>query len=439
MNRRRFLKTALAAAGPLAVPAAALGAGGAQPPSNRIALGFIGVGAMGSGHLRLCSRYPDAQILAVCDVDRWRRQRAQAVVHEANAERGVPLKCEAYNDLRHLLARPDLDAVVIATGDRWHALASILAAQAGKDIYCEKPISLTIAEAQAMAAAVHRYHRVFQTGLQQRSTSEFQRACQLVKAGALGTVRVAYVNMPGTCDDVSLPPEPVPDGLDWDLWLGPAPWRPYNRRFHPYGQWHGVVPWHFCRDFGGGNLTSNTVHAFDVVQWALGMDASGPVEIVPPESAKVPVLTYRYASGVICQVVHGTLPRPRPIELPGWNDATAVQNFGAVFAGERGWLHVGREGYLQSHPPEIVRLHRPDPAARPVNNHHQDWFDCIRTRRPTACGVDPGARSTTVSHLGCIAHWLARPLRWDPAREEFPRDPEANRLLRRPMRQPWTL
>ncbi|HUT32044.1 MAG TPA: Gfo/Idh/MocA family oxidoreductase [Planctomycetota bacterium] len=441
MRRRDFvLRAAAAAAAPLVVPASALGAEGAAAPSRRIGLGFIGLGAMGSGHLRCCLAYPDVQILATCDVDRWRRERAKAAVEEAYAARQAADKCQACNDLRDVLDRPDIDAVVIATGDRWHGLATVLAAQAGKDVYCEKPISLTIAEAQAMVQAVRRYDRVCQIGLQQRSTPEFIRACQLVRAGALGTLRIVYVNMAGTSADVSLPAEPVPEGLDWDLWLGPAPWRPYNRRFHPYGQWHGVVPWHFCRDFGGGNLTSNTVHAFDVVQWGLGMDASGPVEVTPPETGKVPLLTYRYASGVLCQVVNGRLPRPRDFELKGWDEATAVQNFGAVFVGDGGWIHVGREGYLRSQPEEIVRQHLPPPdGAHPVGNHHQDWFQCIRARRRTACDVAVGARSTTVSHLGCIAHWLARPLRWDPVREEFVGDSEANRWRSRPMRQPWQI
>jgi predicted dehydrogenase len=440
VNRRQFIRRASAlAAAPWVAPASAVGADGAAAPSNRITLGFIGVGAMGNGHLRCCVQYPDAQILAVCDVDRWRRERAKAVVEERYAAR-TSRTCEVYNDLRELLARSDIDAVVIATGDRWHGLATVLAAQAGKDIYCEKPISLTIAEAQAMVEAVRRYHRVFQAGLQQRSTPEFRRACELVRGGAIGTVRIVYVNFPGTCDDVSLPAEPVPQGLDWDLWLGPAPWRPYNRRFHPYGQWHGVVPWHFCRDFGGGNLTSNTVHAFDVVQWGLGMDHSGPVEITPPGVARHRVLTYRYASGVLCQVVPGRLPRQRDFEVKGWDERTPVQAFGAVFVGDRGWIHVGRGGYLRSHPEEIVRQRRPSPGGpHPVNNHHQDWFNCIRTRRRTACNVETGARSTIVSHLGCIAHWLARPLRWDPGSEEFLGDPEANRWRSRPMREPWQI
>ena len=442
VNRRGFLRRAAAlAAFPCVVAPSALG-GSAVAPSGRVTLGFIGVGMMGRGHLHCCIRYPDAQVLAVCDVDRWRREYGKGVVERAYAARkgnGANPDCLACNDLRGLLDRKDIDAVVIATGDRWHALATSLAAQAGKDIYCEKPISLTIAEARAMVETVRRYGRVFQSGLQQRSTPEFRRACALVRNGAVGKVRIVYVNHPGTNGYVSLPAEPVPKGLDWDLWLGPAPWRPFNRAFHHYGQPKRVVPWHICRDFGGGNLTSNTVHAFDTVQWGLGTDGSGPVEIAPPGAGQT-LLTYRYANGVVLQVVPGRLPRQRPFALPGWDDRAAVQAFGAVFVGDKGWIHVGRQGYLVSHPPEIVRQARAQPeAGAPVSNHHQNWLDCIRTRRRPACDVAVGATSTIVSHLGCIAHWTGRRLRWDPAKEEFLNDDAANRMRRRAMREPWRL
>lgn len=291
-----------------------------------------------------------------------------------------------------------------------------------------------------MVEAVRRYGRVFQSGLQQRSTAEFQKACELVRGGAIGKVRVVYVTHPGTCGDVDLPPEPTPDGLDWDLWLGPAPWHPYNRLFHPYGQPPHVVPWHFCRDFGGGNLTSNAVHAFDVVQWGLGMDESGPVEIIPPETGQYPVLTYKYAGGVLLQVVGGRLDKQVFVVPKGWDAGTGISSFGAVFVGETGWVHVGREGYLKAFPEEILKRPPGSPAReRPVNNHHQNWLDCIRTRRRPACDVAIGCQSTIVSHLGCIAHWTRRALKWDPAREVFTGDDEANRWLGRPMRSPWRL
>ena len=444
LTRRALLKGAGAIAlAPYVVPSLALGGEGAAAPSNRIALGFIGIGAMGQGHVRCCLDLPEAQIVAVCDVDRWRREHAKAAVEARYADQrpgGQFRGCEAYTDLRDLLARDDVDAVVIATGDRWHALATSLAVKAGKDVYCEKPVSLTAREARAMVDVVRRYGRVFQGGLQQRSSGEFIRACDLVRAGAVGKVRVVYVNHPGTVGDVDLPAEPVPDGLDWDLWLGPAPWHPYNSRFHPYGQPPHVVPWHFCRDFGGGNLTSNAVHAFDVVQWGLGMDEGGPIEVSPPEAGRHPVLTYTYPGGVLLQVVGGRIDPQRLLVPEGFDPATPIQSFGAVFVGERGWIHVGRGGYLQGFPDEVLEALPGWQGRRPpARSHHQNWLDCIRTRGRPASDVSSACRSTIVSHLGCIAHWTGRSLAWDPVREVFPGDEEACRWLARAMRSPWHL
>ena len=445
-DRREFVRRAITGgvfAAPYLVGSSALGKDGAVPPSNRIALGFIGVGAMGQGHLRRLLKYPDAQVVAACDVDQWRRENAKNITEQEYAGRqfgGTYRGCQTHNDLRELLARPDVDAVVIATGDNWHGTASVLAAKAGKDIYCEKPISLTIREARAMVDAVRTYGRVFQTGLQQRSTPEFQRACRLVQSGRIGKVKIVYVAFPGTSAEVNLAAEPVPEGLDWDLWLGPAPWRPFNGRFHHYGRPPHVVPWHFCRDFGGGNLTSNAVHSFDVVQWGLGMDDGGPVKIVPPETGLYPSLTYEYTNGVQLQVVDWKLDGQKHFVPEGWDVNTRIQNFGALFVGEDGWIHVGRQGYLQGNPAEIIE--RPSPPAdalRPVSNHHQDWLDCIKTRRQPVCDVAVGCRSTTVSHLGCIAHWTGRSLQWDPLKEEFIADDEANRLRSRAIREPWRI
>jgi len=439
VSRRDVLKQAAAVlvAAPYVITATALGKDDAVAPGNRITLGFIGIGAMGQGHLRCFLQYPEAQVLAVCDVDQWRRENARQTVAETYAAAragGTYRDCQAYHDMRELLARADIDAVVIATGDNWHGPASVMAAQAGKDIYCEKPISKTIGEARAMVEAARRYGRVFQIGLQQRSAAEFRKACRLVRDGRIGQIKYVYVGFPGTSEEVNLPAEPVPDGLDWDLWLGPAPWRPFNGRFHIYGRPPHVVPWHFCRDFGGGNLTSNTVHAFDVVQWGLGMDESGPVEIIPPEAGQYPSLTYKYASGAILQVTW-KLDRERHFVPEGWDVNTPIQSFGALFVGQQGWVHVGRDGFLQSFPKEIVeRAPGESDPLRPVSNHQQNWLDCIKSRKTPACDVAAGCRSTIVSHLGCIAHWTGRALKWDPVREEFLGDEEANRLRTRAMR-----
>jgi predicted dehydrogenase len=442
LSRRRLVKTAVAVSAPWVLPSVVLGLDGATAPSNRIALGMIGIGAMGQGHLRCFVNYPTCQVVAVCDVDRSRRQHAKAVVEEAYATAtpgGNYRGCDAVNDLRDVIGRPDIDAVVIATGDRWQGLATVMAAKAGKDVYCEKPCCLTIQEARAMIDTVRRYGRVFQAGLQQRSDGAFRKACDLVLAGVLGKIQIVYVAFPGTSTDVSLPAEPVPDGLDWDLWLGPAPWRPYHHSFHPYGPPRGVVPWHFCRDFGGLNLTSNAVHAFDVVQWGLGMDQSGPIEIIPPETGQVPSLTYKYASGTLVQVTW-KLERGKHDIPPGWDENTTIQPFGALFVGEHGWIHVGRQGYLKFHPQQVIeRSPVWNDHSHAVHNHHEGWLDGIRTRKRTACDVEAGCRSTIVSHLGCIAHWTGRALHWDPVREIFPGDDEANRWIARAMRSPWKL
>jgi predicted dehydrogenase len=222
--------------------------------------------------------------------------------------------------------------------------------------------------------------------------------------------------------------------------LGPSPWHPFNRRFHIYGKPPHVVPWHFCRDFGGGNLTSNAVHAFDVVQWALGMDESGPIEITPPETGEYPSLTYKYDNGALLQVVDWRLDPQKHFVPEGWDVRTRLQAFGALYVGEQGWIHVGRGGYLKSHPAEIVEQPGVDTEPwHPVGNHHQNWLAAIKTRQTPACDVAIGCRSTIVSHLGCIAHWTRRSLKWDPVKEEFPGDDEANRHRSRAMREPWRM
>ncbi|MCU0962021.1 MAG: Gfo/Idh/MocA family oxidoreductase, partial [Pirellulaceae bacterium] len=432
---------ALACAAPAVIPRAALGLGPAVAPSDRITLGCIGIGCMGQGHLQQLLTYEDAQVVAVCDVDTWRRDTAQRTVDEAYAARrdaGQYAGCAAYVDFRDVLARDDIDAVLIALGDRWHAAATVLAAEAGKDIYVEKPVSLTIAQARAMVEAVRGHGRVCQVGLQQRSAPEFHLAARLVQAGALGRVRHIYTIHNGVSADVDLPAEPTPATLEWDLWLGPAPWRPFHHRLHHLGQPKNVVPWEFVRDFGGGGITSGCVHALDVVQWALGRDASGPQTVVAPESGTVPCVTFHYDDGVEVQITDGRLDR-RHHEIPeGWDEQTSLQPFGGLYVGDDGWLHVGRGGFLTSHPADILRDHTGYYDRREsMAGHHRNWLDCIRTRRRPHCDIAVGAQSTIMAHLGCLARWLGRPLHWDPVREEFASDDEANRLRRRAMREPW--
>ncbi len=439
-TRRRFLRrTGALIAAPWIIPASALGADGTTAPSNRITLGSIGTGLMGTGHLRRFLEDSDVQVLGVCDVDRWRRDRAQNLVDTQYAqqrESGAYRGCQAYVDLRDLLARTDLDAVLIAIGERWHPLATILAAEAGKDVYVEKPVSLTIAEARAMVQAVRRYGRVCQVGLQQRSMPEFQLTARLIQQGFLGKIHTIYTVHNTASAYVDLPAEPTPETLDWERWIGPCPWRPFHHRLHYLGQPINVVPWSFHRDYGSGGLGSGGVHAFDVVQWALGMDASGPTEIIPPESGLYPHLTYKYPGDILLHVVDHRLDPKKHVIPPGWDPITSVQPFGGVYVGERGWLHVGRRGYLTCHPAGLLENH-PGPNVHNLAWHHRDWLDAIRTRRRPAADIASGCQSTILSLLGCIARWTGRPLKWDPAAEQFLGDDEANRLRSRALREPW--
>ncbi len=447
---RRQLLASLTAGGatPFLIPSTLRGGKTAAAAGEQITLGLIGLGRLGHRHhLKTFLENPDVRILAVCDVDQWRRENAKAEVEKTYAEAqktGRYQGCTAYNDFRELLLRDDIDAVVITVGDRWNSVIAVHAARAGKDIYCEKPVSLTIREARTMAEVVRRHERVFQTGLQQRSEPQFRKGVELIRDGAIGKLKIIYPNLVGTSKEVNLPSEPAPEGLDWDLWLGPAPWRPFNRRFHKPGEPATVVPWSFCRDFGGGMLTNSGVHNFDVVQWVLGMDASGPVEITPPGVNGAKSLTFRYANGLSAEVVDWRMDPALHTIPEGWEAGRKFMDFSVLFVGERGWIYVGRQGLLESHPKEIVadwNTYPPivKPKLTPIAAHHANWIQAVRTRHRTAADAEVGANSTIVAHLGNIAYWTGRALRWDPIKEEFAGDETANRLRARAMREPWTI
>jgi len=415
VSRRQFLlRAATAAAAPYVLSARAWGKLAA---SERITLGLIGVGNMGNIHLDTLVNHREAQILAVCDVQREKREDARRKVEETYASQSDMATyrgCAAYNEFERVLERDDIDAVVIAVPDHWHAIIAVAACRAGKDVYCEKPLSLTIREAQAMVAAARRYGRVFQTGSQQRSEANFRRACELVRSGRIGKVRTVHVGVGGPSGERYLPEEPVPEGLDWDRWLGPAPWQPYNAE-RCSGTFGGG--WRLIRDYSGGMMTDWGAHHFDIAQWGLGMDGSGPVEIIPPDVADERRLTYRYANGVT--MYHG-----------GAN--------GILFTGTDGRIEVNR-GHFRTWPDSIGQepLGPGDVHLYESPGHMQDWFNCIRTRRRPICDVEIGASSVTVCHLGNIAWWLGRPIRWDPQRWQIVGDELAARWLDRPKRGPW--
>jgi hypothetical protein len=450
--RRQFLHRAAATvsgavAAPWLLPASARGADAAVAPSERLGVAVIGCGLMGMGHLGRCLGDRAVQVLAVCDVDRVRREDAQRrteAAYAADRASGTYHGCAAINDYRELLSRPDLDAVLIATADHWHALLAAEAARAGKDVYCEKPVSLTLQEGRRMADVVRSYARVFQTGTQYRSGFTTRRICQFVREGGLGRVRHAFV-LWSLCDgspvpgNPSLPAEPVPDGLDWDLWVGPAPWRPYNSRYHRNPP-PGVVPWAFCEDFGAASVTWHHSHSADVVQYGLGFERSGPVEVIHPSSGLFPTLTCRYANGALLHMVdHWGQVKEHYQAVPA--DARLAGNFGGVFVGERGWVTtMYGGGPVEGAPLEIfAEMGVQSREISGANNHHENWFEAIRSRGRTSTDEEIGHRSASLGHLIIAAFRLGRSLTWDPGREEFPGDAEANRLRSRAMRAPWRL
>jgi len=473
ITRREFLSRTAALSGSIAIPwiipSPARGADGSTAPSERITVGLIGNGLMGGGHLRRLAGDRDFQVLAVCDVDRQRRENGKRHVEEtyaADSSNSTYHGCAAFNDYRELLARPDIDAVVIVTTDHWHTLQAIDAAKAGKDIYCEKPISITIRQGRQLVETVRRYGRIFQTGTQYRSIPTIRRVCEFVRAGGLGKVKSVFTlwsNLAGfigagrfapytqimdvektgssyTPLDFALPAEPVPEGLDWDLWVGPALWHPYNSLYH-INPSPGVVPWSFCEDFGAASVTWHHSHSADVIQYAIGMENSGPAEIIHPSSKDYPTLTYKYANGTLLHLVDDWQmvkdvyeAVPPTVRLAG--------NFGGVFVGERGWVtSMSTGGPVEGGPENIFEEMKL--TTRQVNigenNHHDNWLECIKTRRQPSSSEEIGHRSASLGHLAIIAHKLQRSLKWDPAKEEFIGDEAANRLRYRAMRSPWCI
>lgn len=442
-SRREFLRASVclgSLATPFLIPASALGKDGNIAPSNRITLGFAGVGMMNRGHLAGTLSFEDVQVTAIADADQWRRETNRQTVETRYAERkanGQFKGCDIYSGFHEMLSRTDIDGIVMALGEQWHGIGVMMCAQAGKHVYVEKPNSYTITEALGSIEAVRRYGIIAQVGYQQRSWANFVYACQVVRNGALGKIRNVYIIHSNPSVESDLPAEPTPPTLDWNTWLGAAPWRPFNHRLHYLGNPLNVVPWSFCKDLGLGGLGSGASHAFDVVHWGLGCDQSGPLEIIPRESGQVPYLTFKYPNDITLQVLNGRLD-PKVHEIPkNFDPITSIQPFGAVFVGDNGWLHVGRRGYLKASPAELAK-DRPS-RFEGHKSHVRNWLDSIRLRRRPACDIEIGSHSTIAAILGNIACWLKRPLKWDPIKNEFQNDDEANRLRSRALREPWTV
>jgi predicted dehydrogenase len=422
-TRRQFLRTVAgtAVAAPWVIPGSALGADGRLPPSERIVMGHIGMGWFGIVDLKIFLQGKDVQNVAVCDVDRGMAAEAKCIV-DAHYGHG---DCKVYGDFRTLLDRGDLDAVSIATPDHWHAIPTIEACRRGIDVHVEKPLSLTIWEGRAMVEAARRYGRVVQTGSEARAQAHVRFACELVRNGRIGKVQEVYVSGVGGPSSMTvLPAQPVPPELDWDMWLGPAPWRPYNKGYHPRS-WRGYY------DFSGGGLTDWGAHHFDLAQWALGKDDTGPVRIIPPDGKEHKFLTFVYADGT--RMVH---------VLGGQPD---VEMLGAVTViGTEGRVGMRYGAFEGADPPSLmkevigsneIRLHECPPGGHELG----DFLTSVRNRSRPGADVEIGHRTCTVSHLAHIAYRLRRPLRWDPVQEEFPGDDEANAQRGRAMREPWRL
>lgn len=416
ISRRGFVKASAATlALPMFVPSRVLGDTNNAPASDKIRLGAIGIGKMlYESHLPHFLNMPNVQVVAVCDVDTTRREAGKKRVDDKYGN----TDCAAYVDYRELIARDDIDAVACATPDHWHALVILAAAAAGKDIYCEKPLTNNLREAKVVMDAVNKSGVIFQTGSQQRSDNNFRYACELVQNGRIGKIQRVMVSVGGPPRPCNLPGEEMEPGLDWDRWLGPAPMREYSSVLSPRGVHNHFPSWrNFC-EYGGGGMTDWGAHHFDIAQWGLGMDKSGPVEIVPPENPNATNgVKFIYANGV--ELIHGG-------------------RSGVTFIGTDGEIFVNR-GQLESKPDDIIKqpigeteiqLYKSHGGGH--GGHRQDWVNCVVSRQQPNCPIEIGARTVAVCHLGNIAYLHGaelggKSLKWDPAKWEFVGNDEANR------------
>ena len=427
-TRRRFLRRSSAATAALAAPQVITSRlFGQGAPSNRITLGLIGAGNIGVAHLDTLLGYKDTvRVLGVCDVDRERRETSAARINQEYGSND----CRPYADFRELNRRREIDAVLVCTPDHWHALNALDAFRQGKDVYIEKPLTLTIAEGRALVDEARKYGRMVQHGTWQRSMKRFHDLVEFVRSGGLGKLQYVECLIGANNRHVGATwrPEPVPEGLDWDMWLGPAPWRPYTFFGCHYN-------FRFIADNASGQMTNLGAHCLDIGQWVLDMDRSGPVEIEGhgdhPTSGLFTTptridVTFRYANGVpmYCRT----------------NLAVSGNNTSRFF-GERGWLDIGYSKMSASDPQLLREMQAPNKSVKVPGseNHYDDFFAAMRTRKRTIADAETAHRTTTVCNLGQIAMALGRPLRWDPAKEEFIGDEMANRLRSRAMRAPWSL
>jgi len=454
IDRRAFIEGAAGAvlgvaSLPYVVPSSALGKAGSVAPSNRITVGCIGLGNQGSGLMRGFLGKADVQIVAVCDVHSTKREGAREAVEKHYADRqgkGAYKGCSAYNDFRDLVCRPDIDAVTVAPPDHWHVLISLAAARASKDIYLEKPIGVGVGQAQRLREVVHRYGTVFQFGTQQRSDFEFRRACELVRNGRLGKLHTVNVWSPRSGSGGSMVPTAVPDELDYEMWLGPAPFVPYTKdrcsNVNPFFKSPFKI-WPYIADYCIGWIAGWGIHPLDIALWGAGKELSGRVEVegtgVFPTDGACDTATdwnvvLKYTAG-------GVRLNFRGIRAGEWRRRyTKTGAHGTAFEGTEGWVHVKR-GYIDANPKSLLQSQiSPDEIQLYKSNDHvRNFLDCVKSRGQTISGIDDAVSVDTVCHLSDIATQLERKLTWDPEKDRFVNNDTANRLLVRAMRSPWHL
>lgn len=418
-GRREFLKTTAAVSAgfamPTIIPGSALGLDGAVAPSERIVLGGIGIWLRGGYVLSTMLSQPEVRFTAVADVRADRRVAVKAMADRHNGDD----QCAMYRDFRELLARSDIDAVLIATGDRWHAHAAIMAANAGKDVYCEKPCAISIALTQELADTIRRTGRVFQAGTQRRSISNFIHAVRLAQTGKLGKLQTLYAHIGGLMakhEWLPAQPEPIPEVIDWDMWLGPAPCRPFNQEYVDR-EWRGHYD--FVAGLGLLDLASHTV---DLCQWANQADGTTPIEYVP------------HGNEIACCYANGVRLILRP---SGWLGlgACAVR-----FEGDEGWVETGDSGQIAVALDSLrSKLPAPTLFGTATETHVRDFLNCVRSRGKTAANEEVMRKSHIACHAAAMAWQLGRQLNFDPVTEEFVADEEANRMRIRVAREPWVI
>lgn len=417
ITRKQFIQKAAVLSAFFIVPRHVLGGIGYVAPSDKITLGFIGAGRQSLNLQKSFLPLTNAQIVAVSDVYEAKVNNFANLVNTYYTQNASQQHTgtKTYNDYKDILSRKDIDAVVIATPDHWHAVIAVHAANAGKDIYCEKPLSLTVTEGRAMVKAVRKNKRVFQTGSMQRSWPEFRQAAELVRNGYLGEIKEIKVSVGGPPVDFNLPKEPVATGLDWDTWLGPNEYLSFNHELDPpvgadiWGRWRDF------KGFGGGGMTDWGAHMFDIAQWALDMDESGPLQVIPPDGKENSFLTYIYNNGV--KMYHENFGKQNAMRFIGTEATIDVQRHKITLPATLQNKQIGKNEkhvYLST-------------------NHYDDWLNAIKQRSKPICDVETGHRTATVCNIGNIAYELKRPLKWDPETEKF-NDAEANQLLGRKMR-----